>query len=167
MERVGKRRRGPPPLHDMAIHVDGAINQVIMTSVYVLYVDKCSGEVTQGGSREHGGGLNYGSSADGQMRRGAEGLLCIPNNSTYVFPGYFVQHSVRPVASRNVVRWSFVVFWNTKTYWGTGTSRATTNHHLRRQWALQGTTGSFVCPRCAKACKTKATLRRHKCNMAM
>ena len=74
MERVGKRRRGPPPLHDMAVHMDGAINQVIMTSVYVLYVDKCSGEVTQGGSREHGGGLNYGSSADGQMRRGAEGL---------------------------------------------------------------------------------------------
>ena len=50
MERVGKRRRGPPPLHDMAVHMDGAINQVIMTSVYVLYVDKCSGEVTQGGS---------------------------------------------------------------------------------------------------------------------
>jgi hypothetical protein len=113
-EYGGGKKRGPPVVHGCPVHEDGQEDLPSVTTVYVVYTDKASGAVLEGNSADYGGGLNYGNGPSGKFNRGGRGYLTIPSGATYIFPGYFVQHSVAPLKRQGVIRseqfFSLIVF---------------------------------------------------------
>ena len=104
MEYVDVQKRGPPIRHGCPPHEDGEADVPSITTVYVVYVDERNNTIMEGSSADYGGGLHYGNGTSGRLKRRQHGHLTIPSGSTYIFPGYFVEHSVAPLKTPGVIR---------------------------------------------------------------
>jgi hypothetical protein len=182
MEYVDVQKRGPPIRYGCPPHEDGEADVPSITTVYVVYMDERNNTIMEGSSAEYGGGLHYGNGTSGRLKRRQHGHLTIPSGSTYIFPGYFVEHSVAPLKKPGIirsvyyclrhlveksllppvciVRWSFVVFWNMDANF----NEMTMDKYLRREWWQMGANADEVyCDSCRKGFCSQKNYERHAC----
>jgi hypothetical protein len=148
-------------------HTDGDPKHPFLTVVYTLYNGQSDSESLT--AFQVGGIVGLSNTDDGRFRRASQSQPDVPSNSTttsyfpktnsfYIFPGYFVAHSVYKVKP-GTVRHSIVMFVHLKRSIG----GLKVDKILRREWALSGHPSKlFCCGICWSTFSDELGLAKHR-----